>query len=257
MKYQLLPELSDEDKSNLRDSIEARGVDHRIVVDENGEILDGHNRKEIADDLGIECPSRVVHIASEAAKRAYVLNVNLARRNLTNAQKRDVRNRQKEIAVEMNETHTQEKIAVVLGVPQQTVNRWLSDNTHVGNSVKPNHRTTPPEKVAAVLAGLGSGKIAREVSVDTGVPISTIYDIRKGHSNAKPKTKTYPGRKVVDGVRTTLDTFVGLASGLDGVSVSDAAPTPEEALMWDETLGSVVVSINRFRRQIKEHYNGR
>ena len=48
--------------------------------------------------------------------------------------------------MEMNKTQTQQEIAVELGVPQPTINRWLSDNAHVGKPVKPNHRVTPPER---------------------------------------------------------------------------------------------------------------
>ena len=40
----------------------------------------------------------------------------------------------------LNATHTQQRIAELLGVPQQTVTRWLSNNAGVGNATKTDHR---------------------------------------------------------------------------------------------------------------------
>lgn len=262
MKYQLLPALSTDEYERLRADIEAHGIRQPIELDENGDVLDGHHRKAIAFKLGIDCPSVEVVLKSEVAKRAYVLRVNLNRRQLTSEQQKGIRQRQKEIAVEMNEDHTQQEIGDELGVPLSTVNDWLvavasSNVSGSGNAVKPDHRKHhPPEKVAEVLAGLKAGRIAREVAVKTGVPVSTIYDINTKHNNSKPKTKTYPGRPIIEGVRRTIDTLVGLASGLDVASVSDADPDTDEALRWEKDLCDVTSSINRFRRQIKEHCNG-
>ncbi len=51
--YQLLPPLSDEDYKRLKDDIAQRGVMVPIEVDEHGNVLDGHHRKRIAEELGI------------------------------------------------------------------------------------------------------------------------------------------------------------------------------------------------------------
>lgn len=265
MKYQLLPALSEMDRLRLRADIKARGVRYPIEVDENGDILDGHHRKSIADELGIECPSVVVSLNSEMAKRAHVLRVNFNRRHLTKVQQDSIRRHQKEIALEMNATCTQERIAMDLGVMQQTVSNWLatlrtrSDNTSIG---KADHRKLPPETDAAVLDALADGKTQRQVANEVGVALSTVSRIKNGRPpDRRPKgpqlqTKTYPGRRVIEGVRKTVDTFVGLASGLDGVSVADANPDPDETFLWEEQLAQVVSSVNRFRRQIKEYRNG-
>lgn len=85
--YQLLPPLSEDEYAALRDDIKSAGVRVPIDVDENGAILDGHHRKAIAEELGVECPERVVRDLPEFAKVDYALSVNLARRHLTNEQK--------------------------------------------------------------------------------------------------------------------------------------------------------------------------
>jgi hypothetical protein len=88
-KYQLLPPLSEEEYASLFDDIAAGGVKVPIDVDEQGEILDGHHRKRICDELGIECPTRVVELP-ESAKADYALTVNLARRHLDRMQRRQL-----------------------------------------------------------------------------------------------------------------------------------------------------------------------
>ena len=85
--YQLLPPLSEDEYAALRDDIKSAGVRVPIDVDENGTILDGHHRKAIADELGVECPERVIRDLPEFAKVDYALSVNLARRHLSGEQK--------------------------------------------------------------------------------------------------------------------------------------------------------------------------
>ena len=80
--YQFLPPLSDEEYSALRADIAARGILIPIEFDEDGAILDGHHRAQIAVELGIEAPTITRRFASEGQKREHVIKMNLARRHL-------------------------------------------------------------------------------------------------------------------------------------------------------------------------------
>lgn len=80
--YQLLPPLSATQRDLLRDSIKENGVLDPVVFDEEGEILDGHHRVEIAEELGIEYPRRVIEDLDRPGKHMYALTVNVARRQL-------------------------------------------------------------------------------------------------------------------------------------------------------------------------------
>jgi N6-adenosine-specific RNA methylase IME4 len=86
-QYQLLPVLAPEDYARLRADISERGVLVPIEIDEDGNVLDGHNRKAIADELGVHCPTVVRKGMAEHEKRLHVVSLNLARRHLTDAQK--------------------------------------------------------------------------------------------------------------------------------------------------------------------------
>lgn len=85
--YQLLPDLAAEDFARLRADIAERGVLVPVEVDETGALLDGHNRRRIAEELGIDCPTVVRSGLSEHEKRLHVVALNLSRRHLTDAQK--------------------------------------------------------------------------------------------------------------------------------------------------------------------------
>jgi ParB-like chromosome segregation protein Spo0J len=52
-EYQFIPPLNDTDRANLKRSIEEQGILQPVVVDEEGYVLDGHNRVEIARELGV------------------------------------------------------------------------------------------------------------------------------------------------------------------------------------------------------------
>lgn len=58
-----------------------------VVVDEAGEIIDGHHRAMIADSLGVEYPTRVMPGLSAHEKRVLAVSLNVDRRHLTDAQK--------------------------------------------------------------------------------------------------------------------------------------------------------------------------
>jgi hypothetical protein len=81
-KYQLFERLRDEDYAALKADIENRGVQVAVEFDEDGNILDGHHRKEIADSLGISYPKKVRKFKTEADKRNHVIKMNMARRHL-------------------------------------------------------------------------------------------------------------------------------------------------------------------------------
>ena len=53
-KYQPLPPLSEDEYAALKEDIRVNGLTYPIQVDENGNIIDGHHRKQICDELGIE-----------------------------------------------------------------------------------------------------------------------------------------------------------------------------------------------------------
>ncbi len=59
-KYRLLPPLDAETYQGLKANIALNGIQIPVVRDEDGYILDGFARAQIAEELGYECPSVTV-----------------------------------------------------------------------------------------------------------------------------------------------------------------------------------------------------
>ena len=85
--YQLFNPLRPEEYSALETDILKRGVQVPVEKDDDGNVLDGHHRQEIAEKHGLPCPEMVRHFDTEADKREHVIKLNLARRHLTSLQK--------------------------------------------------------------------------------------------------------------------------------------------------------------------------
>jgi DNA modification methylase len=88
-----LPPLPHDQFVALREDIAARGVLVPILVDGSGarrKIIDGANRKAIADELGRDCPEVVRGGLTEGEKRTLARALNLARRQLSAEQRRQL-----------------------------------------------------------------------------------------------------------------------------------------------------------------------
>lgn len=88
--YQLCPPPSDAEFAELASSIADLGVLVPVLVDDEGNVLDGHHRQRIADDLGIDYPVEVKAGLTDAEKRTIALSLNVHRRHLDRDQKRAI-----------------------------------------------------------------------------------------------------------------------------------------------------------------------
>lgn len=133
--YQLLPPLSAEQRHLLRQSIEENGVLEPVVFDEDGEILDGHHRVEIAEELGIEYPRRVIDDLDRPGKHMYALTVNVARRQL------DQNARSSLVAQMRIRGMSIREIAKVTGLSKTTIARDVEQLSHSGQLDQPERIT--------------------------------------------------------------------------------------------------------------------
>jgi ParB-like chromosome segregation protein Spo0J len=177
----LLPPLKTSERDALEADIKANGVIHPIVVDEDGNILDGHHRYAVDRNA----PTRVVEGLSDEEKQAYTIRANLARRNLSPEQTKDVAKKQRAIAKKLRESDpkrwTQAEVGKLLGVAQQTVQGWFT-NTEVGKGKLPTPdarvKLPPAAKEEAVRRVL-AGEEQKQVAADFGVSEATISKAKK------------------------------------------------------------------------------
>ena len=112
-----LPPLSGEEYTGLRASIARHGVLVPILLTPDRRIIDGNNRKAIADELGLACPESVQAGLDEEEVRALSRSLNLARRQLNREQRRQL------VADQLRETPawSNRRVARALGVDDHTV----------------------------------------------------------------------------------------------------------------------------------------
>jgi site-specific DNA-methyltransferase (adenine-specific) len=87
---QLLPPLSPAEYQDLKESIRRDGVLVPSIVDAEGNIVDGDHRERACKELGIFCPREVREFGSEAEKVELALRLNVNRRHLSRAQRREL-----------------------------------------------------------------------------------------------------------------------------------------------------------------------
>ncbi len=78
----LIPPLSEDEYERLEKSILAEGVRDPIIT-WNGTIIDGHNRYNICEEHGIECPQVERQFESRDAAKIWIIENQFGRRNLS------------------------------------------------------------------------------------------------------------------------------------------------------------------------------
>lgn len=118
MDYQVMPALGDEEYRELKEDIARRGVMVPVEFDEHGKVLDGHHRLQICAELGIKDYPKVIRAGmTEEEKRTHARKLNMARRQLSQEQRREL------IRQQLKETpeKSDRQIAAGLGVSDKTV----------------------------------------------------------------------------------------------------------------------------------------
>ncbi|MEM3092298.1 MAG: DNA methyltransferase [Candidatus Nitrosocaldus sp.] len=87
----LLPLMTEEDYSKLKEDIQQRGIQIPLIVNSNKELLDGYTRLRIAKELQIQhIPCIIRSFANELEEKEFILTINAYRRHLNTAQKVEV-----------------------------------------------------------------------------------------------------------------------------------------------------------------------
>jgi ParB/RepB/Spo0J family partition protein len=207
----VMPDMSEEEYEALKQSIREHGFDATtpIVIDEDGQIVDGHHRYCACEELGVDPVTTTVE--SPDVEQAY--RSNLSRRNLNDGTKRDVV--EQYLKDHYDGDRTQQQVAEDLGVSPATVSRAME-------SLSPEKDFPPSEKRQQARAYLDDNpdasnrEVAREIEADVSHP--TIGNWRDEWESDN------------DGEDASVDGDDAEVSGPQSVSgPTDAVSGPDEA----------------------------
>ncbi len=141
--YQVMPELTEEEYEELKNDIAERGVMVPVEIDEYGNILDGYNRVKICEELNItDFPTICREGLTEEEKFTHARKLNLARRHLSQEQKRELIREQIKETPELSDR----QMARDLGISHPTVGTVRREMEDAGEVVKFTTSTGPDGK---------------------------------------------------------------------------------------------------------------
>ena len=131
-KYQVMRDLTKSEYEELKNSITEKGVLVAIAVDENGDIIDGHHRKKICDELGVKDYPTTVHAGlSDGEKTKMAKQMNEARRQLTPEEKRQMAEKRLKETPELSDR----QIAKQIGASQPFVSSVRKEMEQSGDVI--------------------------------------------------------------------------------------------------------------------------
>jgi transposase-like protein len=254
-----LPALDAEAMEALRESIKKFGVLEPILINaETGVLLDGHNRKALADILGQECPERRITIPAGISDEEVAVSVNTARRHLTVQQRRAV------TAHLVAQGKSTRAIAAVTGVSHVQASHDAAASSSVNHLTDeqppapiPLHspKTYSAERRAEVVARVAAGETASDVARSLNIPRNTIYDWLKKQgqqADQAPPEPAAPRKRLRIKLDRALPEMCHMLDGMvSSLEYLDTDAADWGALdNWMASLNQYLRSLNRFVKEL-------
>lgn len=187
---ELLPPLASYEFEALKASIAEHGVLQHVLILPDGRIIDGYHRWKIDP----EAPYDTINLDDNTAF-LLGLAMNTARRQLSPDQIKTLRKKQKKIALELRQTGmSQEKVAGILGVAQQTIDVWE------GISITNDSNTYNPPDLRIKVTKRGKQKITERVAAgESQTQVAADYKISQARvSQITKQKKEEKGHKEIE-----------------------------------------------------------
>lgn len=203
----LLPPLSFDESAGLKASIMAQGVLNPVLVDEEGNVLDGHHRLKFDPNA----PTKVVPgLTTEAEKMAFVFQSNNGRRNLSAIQRKSLNRQMCDVANALRQQDpkkfTQKVVAGMIGVSQPSISGWFrvkggtNINTDNGIPPSPDARRKVPEADRSAIAGrVKKGESKKKIAKSLGVTPRAVTKIAESVNQKASGKKSVVDSKAVTG----------------------------------------------------------
>jgi ParB-like chromosome segregation protein Spo0J len=239
----LIPSMRDDEYEGLREDVAANGLRHPITVYE-GKILDGRHRLRACEEAGV-VPVFEEYSGDEPA--AYVISLNVRRRNLTASQKAMI-------------------AADFLPYLEAEAKVRQGTRTDLENIVADRPQGRKSREEAAELTGASGRSVARAKRVREADPelaervlagdvsISAADDTLAGRERPgidRPRGKG--NRAPVEAVGGFIGKLRGYVYALDEIDHPGAVRAADAPLAeWNKLLTEIIVPLNRLRGEIRK-----
>lgn len=187
--FQLFDALDAATEAALRASIEEFGVLVPVVKDQHGNVLDGHHRSRLADELGVSYRVDIIVCEDDDHARRIAATLNTDRRHLDKDQRQAVVLRLASIRDAHGvQVHSPNAIADALGVSLDTIQRDVNELTDVGKLEPPTHvrgrdgKAYPAKKPTVVAAKNAKEAERAQQALSTAsdvLPAGRVIDVKR------------------------------------------------------------------------------
>jgi DNA-binding CsgD family transcriptional regulator len=227
--------LSDSDFAELEASILGMGIMVPVLLDLNGNVVDGHNRTQIAIDNDLYIPHQVVDVTSEDEASDLSWHLNRDRRHMTAKQKEaytfrriDAGDSIAEIAEKLKESPETTKTRVTRARKNGSMNQ---------NSEPPRDLRTPTE--------IRQDKIDAELTINPN-----RSDARISKTLGDVTDKTIAARRKALGI----EPFASRTGGRKAAVKSEPKPVKPVTPQLHKTIKSVAVALDKVYQRMVDIY---
>lgn len=244
-RFQVCQPLGIRDLDRLRADIAANGVIVPIVITEEGWIVDGHHRWQIASELGIT--SSVVldvrHYGSDAEAEADAIRLNELRRHMSKQERNQMVMKLRASGA------TQQQTAHVLGVAQKTISNIegerRQDSKTTSLASEPARRPEASrERQNQVLSFANEGLSHAEIAAKLGISKEAVRQRVKRSPSPEPPKKT--AREIVAELADSGQTSeqISASAGVTAQTVRTYARDAGIVITADKVLAGSSKTIN-------------
>jgi ParB-like chromosome segregation protein Spo0J len=248
----LLPEMREAEYAELREDIAANGL-HEAITLYQEQILDGRHRYRACMETGTG-PHYVIYDGDQPA--AYVLSLNVKRRQLTQSQKAMLAT---DFLPHLREEAKHRQGSHLRTAGRDDLGRALPKSESSDADLGPNPGRSAQH--AAEQVGVGHAQVVRANTVKRESP-ELAEQVRSGEITVtaayeqvrKPagERTSSPRRKPAELVENVVGMVGALPSAIDSIDVQTAVASADAPLAdWDRKLTGAIVALTQLRKQIR------
>lgn len=247
MKYQLFHDLSAAELERLKADIAERGVVVPVVVDEDGAVIDGHQRRRAAAEVHAECPEVIVSGLTEDEKQALAIALNAFRRHLSGVERSQAIKRLRTLGM------TQDQIAGQTGVHRSTVSRELAQPVRASAPTEHSSgsRDSEPERPEAAGQDEDAQPVRPEPSPAPN-PAPPRITGRDGKSYPAQRAPHPRKASTTKAVALALYKLADAAEAFEAIDPRKLAEYASEVPVWSGNLAESLKAIDAFNSRLME-----